>query len=348
MRIENILDRKERLKGEGKIELPLDVDTKKYLFRNIAFVDIFIVSPFIILSLIIVLILWKTGFLNPRTIIISSVPTVAILVLQLIKHPIRKRNLTFLQFGILWRINYKRRNKEFFYRKGAIDMENKKDKDTRKELGIKNVFSGCYETTDNRFVKVLEVSSINLSLMNNAESRKIYEAYGTFLSEIQFLNSIEICQISQPVNLSKYLLQVDEATENEKHFAKRMIISSYKKHIEQIQRSRNMVARKRYVIVDHPISSDREKSLAEVERKASLLEMNINGMLRGYSKLNATILKNDDLIKLIYTCLDYDNAQALGNHIVSRANNKANVSLGVTTAKEIIETYQKQIEEKIN
>jgi hypothetical protein len=227
-------------------------------------------------------------------------------------------------------------------------MANTTDKDTRKELGIKNVFSGCYETTDNRFVKVLEVSSINLSLMNQIEKTRIFEAFRTFLSELQFIDSIQISQISQPVNLSKYLLQVDESTEGEKNFAKRMVISSYKKYIEGIQKSRNMVARKRYVIVDQSISNDREKALAELERKTTILELNINNMLRGYSKLNVKVLQNDELIKLIYTCLDYDNAQALGNHIVSRANNKVNISLGVKTAQDIISSYQRQIDEKIN
>ena len=223
-----------------------------------------------------------------------------------------------------------------------------KDQDLRKELGIKNVFSGCYETSDNRFVKVIEVSSINLSLMNSTESNQIYEGYGTFLSELQYLKDFQIAQISQPVNLSQYLLSVDKNTEGEKDLAKKLIISSYKKQVDRIQKSRNMVSRKRYIIIAHPISADREKSLQELERKTMLVETNVNNMLRGFSKLNAKILQNDELLKLMYTCLDYDNAQALGDFIVSRANSRVNISLGEKTAKEIIATFEKQINENIN
>ncbi|MEB6550207.1 hypothetical protein MXL46_14015 [Heyndrickxia sporothermodurans] len=347
MQKDSFLDRKDRLKGEGKVELPLNVDTKKYLIGNIAFIDVFIASPFILLSVALMLVVHSYGHLNTQTIILCTAPTLLIMAFQLIKHPIRRKNLSFLQYGILWKIKYKKRNKEFFYKKGEIDMS-QSDQDTRKELGIKNIYSGCLETEDNRFVKVLEVSSINLSLMNYAERNRIFESFRTFLSEMQFLKKIQISQISQPVNLSRYLLYIDRKTEGEKDLAKRMITSSYKKHVEKIQKSKNMVARKRYVIIDQPISSDREKSLQEIERKAALVETNINNMLRGYSKLNVKILQNDELLKLMYTCIDYDNAQALGEFIVSRANNKVSISLGEKTAKEIIATFEKQINENIN
>ncbi|MFS8542045.1 MAG: hypothetical protein LOD89_08145, partial [Tissierellales bacterium] len=56
--------------------------------------------------------------------------------------------------------------------------------DVRKKLGIKAIFSGAYETIDNHFVKVIEVSSVNLSLMNETELNNIYNAYRSFLNEL--------------------------------------------------------------------------------------------------------------------------------------------------------------------
>lgn len=341
------LDRKERLKGEGKVELPLNVDTKKYLIGNIAYYDILVSAPFIVLSIILISIFKSYGVLTKNTFIPSLLPVLFIMAFQLIKHPIRKRNLSFLQYGVIWRIKFQRRNKVFIYKKGEIDMSDNKDQDIRKILGIKNVFSGCYETTDNRFVKVLEVSSLNLSLMSRNEKNTIFESYKTFLSELQFLKKLQISQIAQPVNLSKYMLNVEKETEGEKNLAKSLLSKSYLKYGDQIQKSKNMVSRKRYIIIDHPISNDREHSLREVERKALLVETNINNMLRGYSKLYAKPLLNDELLKLLYTCIDYNNSQALGGYIVSRAQNKSSISVGTNTAKDIIETYQKQLNENI-
>jgi len=102
------------------------------------------------------------------------------------------------------------------------------------------------------------------------------------------------------------------------------------------------------VVIDQPISSDREKSLEELERKVKVISASLENMIRGHERLNIKVLGNDELLKLMYTCLDYDNAQALGDYIVTRASNKVNISLGERTAREIIETYDKQLKEHIN
>ncbi|HZH61508.1 MAG TPA: hypothetical protein VEY70_18455 [Metabacillus sp.] len=348
MNIESHLDRKQRLKGEGKFELPLNIDTKKYLVWKISFWDLLIAAPFIFLSLILMYIANKIlDDLSTSTIIVCLSPALFVIILQLTKHPIRK-NISLLQYGYVWKWKYRKRTKEFYYQKGEIDMHNIDDQDTRKKLGIKNIYSGCYETTDNRFVKVLEVSSINLALMNRTEQIRIFDSYRTFLSDLQLIKHLQIEQISQPINLSQYMLYVKKLTEKETNAYKRMLGKSYQRYVEDTQKSRNMVSRKRYVVIDQPISSDREKSLEELERKVKVISASLENMIRGHERLNIKVLGNDELLKLMYTCLDYDNAQALGDYIVTRASNKVNISLGERTAREIIETYDKQLKEHIN
>lgn len=342
---ENTIDRRERLKGEGKVELPLNIDTRKYLFANISFNDVFVVSPILIISIIIIFTLFKTGNLSTVTAIVAITPTVFIGAFQIIKHPIRK-NLSFLKFRVLWKLQYNKRQKDFFYTKGEIDMAN--ETDVRKKLGIKNIFSGCYETPDNRFVKVLEVSSLNLSLMNRGEAQSIKEGYRTFINENQLVKNLQISVVAQPINLSRYMLHVEEETSKETNPAKRMLAASYTDFVEDIQRNRNMVARKRYIVIDHPIGNDREKALEEIERNATIILTKIENMLTGHSKLNAKILSNDELMSLLYTCLDYDNAQSLGEHIVDRANNKMDITLGETSARDIISQFEKQLKNSIN
>lgn len=342
--MESYLDRKERLKGEGKVELPLNVDMQRYFIFNITFKDLAIISPVLVLSIILIVIFKQTGNLSQGTVIVSIAPTFFIIMLQLIKHPIRK-NLSFLTFRMIWRFQFNKREKQFIYQKGEIDMEN--EQDVRKQLGIKNIFSGTYETTDNHFVKVLEVSSINLSLMNDKEQDSVFDGFRTFLNETG-MKKFQISEIAQPVNLTQYLLYVDRKTENEKNYAKRMLKHSYKNYVGNIQKSRNMVQRKRYIVIRGAISSNREKSLEEVEQLTRLITSKVENMLSGSTTLHANALMNDELTKLMYTCLDYDNAQALGDAIVGRANNTVNITMGEKTAKEVLDEFEKKLEESIN
>lgn len=342
MQIENYLDRKERLRGEGKVELPLNIDSNRYLFANISFHDLLVISPFGVISIFLMFIFHKAGSLSRDTVIISLVPTFFMTMLQVIKHPIRK-NIPFLQYRILWKIRYNKRPKQYIYQKGEIEME----EDVRKRLGIKNVIAGCYETIDGRFVKVLQISTVNLSLMNTNEKRKVLESYRTFLNELP-IKYIQQAIIAQPINLSQYLLYVDRQTEGNKNYVKSMLIAGYKSYIEQIQKSRNMVQREHYIILSHPISSDREKSLNEIEKTAKIIESQVENMISGNNKLSAKILQNDELIRLLYTCLDYDNAQSLGEGIVSRAQNKIDVTMGEETAKEVLQKFEQKLYESIN
>lgn len=339
---ESYLDRKERLKGEGKIELPLNIDSKRYLFANISFQDLAVISPFGILSIILMVIFYKTGNLSQTTVILSLVPTFFMTMLQIIKHPIRK-NIPFLKYQIIWKIKYNKRQKQFIYQKGEIEME----EDVRKRLGIKNVVAGCYETTDDRFVKVIQVSTVNLSLMNPSEKTKVLESYRTFLNELP-TKYIQQAVIAQPINLSQYLLYVDRQTESNKDYVKSMLVAGYKSYIEQIQKSRNMVQREHYIIISKSIGSDREKTLNELEKIAMIIQAQIENMLSGSDKLQAKILQNDELIRLIYTCLDYDNAQSIGENIVGRAQNELDITLGEESAKEVLRKFEQKLYESIN
>lgn len=103
-----------------------------------------------------------------------------------------------------------------------------------------------------------------------------------------------------------------------------------------------MVARKRYVIIDQPIGNNREKSLSDIERKASLVTANLENMLTGHARLIAKPLNNEELLQLIYTCLDYDNAQSVGEFIIGRASNSLDLSLGSESAQKLINQLQKK------
>ena len=69
-------------------------------------------------------------------------------------------------------------------------------------------------------------------------------------------------------------------------------------------------------------------------------------MLSGYEKLDVKILNNDELLKFYYACIDFESAQAQGENIISKMNASADVIIGKNTAKELLNYYKNQINER--
>lgn len=339
------LERKEEMRKELKVQLPVPIDSKRYLIGRIAFIDLLIISPFLLITGLSLFLLYKVGLLNMWTMIISSFPTLAVAGMQFTKHKVR-REISFIKYGIFWKYNYNKREKKFHYRKGAFDMNDKQD--ARRKIGIKTVFADCYETNDNRFVRVFEVSSINLSLSNRSEKRSALDSFKVFMTSINFLKTIQFSQIAQPINLTRHLQHITQRNKNQQNEVKMMLQKSYRSYIEEIQKSKDLVTRKRYIIISQKIGNDREKALDQIDQKSKLLMTRVESMTFDHSSLSIKLLNNDELTKLMFTCVDYDSAVAVGDYIVSRASNRSMVSVGEESAKRMIETLTKQLKERIN
>ncbi|MFE5473874.1 hypothetical protein [Bacillus safensis] len=341
------LEGKESLRNDLKVQLPVPIDSKRYLMGKVAFIDVAIFSPFLIISGVLIYFFYQLDLLNQYTFIFSSFPSIVIIAFQMIKHPIR-REIPYLRYKVIWNYKFKKREKEFFYRKGAFDMSDKQD--ARRKIGIKSTFADCYETTDKRFVRVFEVSSVNLSLSNKSEKRSTLESFRVFMTTINFLDSIQISQIAQPINLTRHMQHMSKRQKkgSEDNPIKTMLNTGYTNFIENIQKSRELVTRKRYIVISKKISSDREKTLDEIDQLSQLLMTKVESMTFDHSSLSIKQLNNDDLVKLMYTCVDYDNAVSVGDHIVERANDRSSVTVGQNTAKDLINTLQKQLLEKVN
>ncbi|QII26977.1 hypothetical protein G3M81_23085 [Bacillus paralicheniformis] len=333
------------MRNELKVQLPVPIDTKRYLMGKVAFIDVAIFSPFLLLSGLLIYLFYSCGILNKYTFIFSISPSIAIIAFQMIKHPVRKE-ISYLKYKVLWRYNYKQREKEFFYRKGAFDMADKQD--VRRKIGIKSTFADCYETNDKRFVRVFEVSSVNLSLANKPEKKSALESFRVFMTTINFLDSIQISQIAQPINLSRHLQHISKRQQGEESHVKRLLNKGYRNYIENIQKSRELVTRKRYITISKNIGSDREKALDEIDQLSKLLITKVESMTFDYSTLSVKQLNNDELTKLMYTCMDYDNAVSVGDYIIERANDRSSISVGENTAKDLIDVLQRQLTEKVN
>lgn len=342
----NSSSQQERLRQELKVQLPVPIDSKKYLIGNIAFIDIAMMIPFLVLSGLIGLLFFNFGILNTYTLVVCALPVVAAFVGVTTKHAIRKE-IAYWKYGVLWPIQYKRRTKEFFIKKGALDMS--VETDTRLQLGIINVYANCYETTDKRFVKVFEVGSINTSLMDIEEEREVYNAYKGFMTTLNFVHEIQFQQIASPISLETHLVNVEKRNLRETNPVKVLLNKGYVKSLtDNVQKSRELISRRRYVVISEKIGSNREKALNEITTKGQMLKSKLENITFGYTTLPVTELKNDDLIKLMFVCVDYDNAVSVGEDIIKRATDKADFSIGEKTAKQLIETLQKNLTEKVN
>src|SRR5699024_5305858 len=252
---ENYIYRKQKLREEGLIEIPMSIDPARYFIGNIRWIDILFTSPFAVLSVLIITLLQKTGNLTTSTFLFSFLPPVLVLTLFWVKHPDR-RNISFIT-TIWWKIKFITSKTTFEYSK-----EVKKDMDIRSQLGIYNIANDCFETLDNQLVKVVKVSSINLTGISFRERDKIYSSYQTFLNDYAY-NSFpfQINQFSEPVNLKNYLNWVNIKVSDEKNKTKRMLAKSYKQKANEIQKNKNMVSKARYIILSVKVGTNKEKAL---------------------------------------------------------------------------------------
>lgn len=338
------LERKEDMRSKLMIQLPIPIDSKRYVMGKLAFSDLLIISPFALTALMLGTFFFSIGVLNEFTIIIASSPIIGIAAMQFMKHKVRK-NLTFLQYGVLWHYQFKKREKEFFNKKGVMEMGDKQD--SRRKVGIKTLYADCYETTDNRLVRVFEVSSVNLALSNKIEKRAVLDSFKVFMNTLNFVRTIQFAQIAQPINLDRHLRHMKKKNPNEDNQVKSMLQESYKKKIDSIQQSRDLVTRKRYIVLSEKIGNDAEKALDKIDQKSNLIISKIENMTFDQTSLSIHQLNNDELLKLMHTCVDYDSAVAVSDHIVSMAQNRSSMSMGEESAQQLIDTLSQQLKEKV-
>lgn len=334
--------RKRELKNEGKVELPVDVDTERYLFGNIRLKDALYMLPFLAISIIIIVMMINGGIFSPKFWVPGFIPALIGGLLIFTKHPSRKNISLAAQIG--WRLNFFRANKIFAYRNMEVNIM---EDDIRTQLGIFNIANDCFETNDNRLVKVLEVSSVNLTGMSQKDRIQTLEDYETFLNDLNSADlPFQIEQIAKPVNLQSYVNWVHEETKNNEDVVKRLLADSYIDKMNEIQKSKNMVSKSRYVVVSEKIGLDKDKALDNVYKKAANMKTSIENMLSRHYKLDTQILDNEKLFSLIYSTIDYQSAQ-LDSDVQLQEEINLPVTYTADELKEMRKKWDKEVSEKI-
>ncbi|MDT0193672.1 hypothetical protein [Exiguobacterium sp. BG5(2022)] len=332
----------ESMRDDLKVQLPVPIDTKKYLIGRIAFVDVFLASPFLLITALFLYLLYGSGMWNITAAVFLCLPAITVILALATKHPVRKE-ISFVEYGLLWRLFFKKRQKEFFKRKGEIDMSDIYD--SRKVMGLKGVYLDCYETSKN-LVRVFEVSSINLSLANKSEKKATLDTFKVFLTSSDFFTQLQFCKIAQPINLDRHLQNFRQGKRKENiDEVKSMLIQSYEKSMLDLGKSRNLVARKNYIILTQPIKNkDKDKALLEIDNKSAILVQKLGSLVFDQSSLTVKQLNSEELTLLFHTTIDYDSAVSVGSHILRRANSSHDVSMGEESMSKLIESLQRDME----
>lgn len=188
----------------------------------------------------------------------------------------------------------------------------KKDKNKEKTvqdlIPIRNIYNEMIETKDNRLIKVLSISSVNLSLMSHNEQREVYEGYENFLNTIDA--PIQVSRVSTPVDLKKYISELRSVLDSLENPLKKTIMKSYIWYANDIQEDRSMIRRSRYLVFDESFSSDnsKEEAVRKLRTRVDDYKIKIEEMLRR-PKLDVRELTNKELETYIHMFFDYENAQ---------------------------------------
>lgn len=175
-------------------------------------------------------------------------------------------------------------------------------------IPVRNIYSELIETTDNRVVKILHVSSVNTTLMSYNQQAAVLSQYESFLKSLK--RPIQISRISEPINLKSYIFDLQENHKTITNPHKKLMMGSYIEFAKKIQESRDMTRRSCYVTIFESFTdeSSKEKAIQNLEVYAKDIKLKLEEMLYE-NKLEARELSNEELKKMLHLYMDYENAQ---------------------------------------
>ncbi|PGZ17609.1 hypothetical protein COE43_12650 [Bacillus cereus] len=183
-------------------------------------------------------------------------------------------------------------------------------------IPVRNIYSEVIETTDNRLIKIINVSSVNTTLMSYNQQAAVLNQYESFLKSIK--KSIQISRIAEPINLKNYIFDLQQENKEIDNPHKRMMMTSYIEFAKGIQESKDMTRRSCYVTIYEKFSDEKskEKAIKHLEVYAKDMILKLEEMLYE-TKLEARQLSNEELKRMMHLFMDYENAQInnIGNDL---------------------------------
>lgn len=157
---------------------------------------------------------------------------------------------------------------------------NKKGKETINDMSlIQSTYQDILITKTGYAVGMIEISGINLELLNDEEQTDTFDTFNTFLINTLGDSSNEVQQwidTTSPVNIDDYLLSYKKRYLIEENEAKKQLIASYIQDLTQKSKAKEMNTKRHILIVKEKIT---DKSLVSLETKAQDLKDKIRNYI---------------------------------------------------------------------
>lgn len=301
--------RERELSEKGQIELPLEIDKDMYVFI-FKLKHILYTLPFLVASGIFAFFVYQTNIINPPLYfyLFCFLPPLLLFTFLQFESSYGRKNINLVS-EVYYSYIFKKMKRKFIFTKD-FNVANKGEymNDIRSVLDIYDITNDCYETIDDRLVKVIEVSSINLKTLSEKEEHRVYKSFETFLNNLEeeYL-PLQFMIYAKPISLQDYINYCKNEAQKNSEIKARLLAESYIGYTNDIQKNRNMVNRNRFIAVDVPYENN--DSFDKLDKKALRLKSKVENMLLGNLKLNANILNNSELHELQHTIIDYEGSQ---------------------------------------
>lgn len=175
---------------------------------------------------------------------------------------------------------------------------NKKGKETINDMSlIQATYEDVVITKTGYLIGMIEMTGINLELLNDEEQEDTFDTLNTFLMNTLGDSSNEVQQYidtTSPVNIDDYLLSYKKRYLTEENSAKKQLIASYIYDLTQKSKAKEMNTKRHILIVKEKIT---DKSLVSLENKAQDLKDKIRNYI---SRLEDSFEQYDLQAKQLY------------------------------------------------
>ncbi|WP_338754680.1 TrsD/TraD family conjugative transfer protein [Leuconostoc mesenteroides] len=183
-----------------------------------------------------------------------------------------------------------------------------------------SLVAGMYEnyevTKTGNLVGILEVSGINLDLLNDNEQQDVFSDYGAFLMSTLgegVDDSLQFIEPTIPVNMTEWLnglkrKYLDLKNNHPEEKFKIQLIASYLDHFTTVQNSKNMTTKQHLLTVKVPI---KDKTMESLDLAVNNLDEKINQVKRDLENslsdfdLTAKVLSSQEVQEILKNLINF-------------------------------------------
>lgn len=200
------------------------------------------------------------------------------------------------------------------------DYEPPKVNGGKQTIDDMSLVAGMYEnyevTKTGNLVGILDVSGINLDLLNDNEQQDVFSDYGAFLMSTLgegVDDSLQFIEPTIPVNMTEWLnglkrKYLDLKNNHPEEEFKIQLIASYLDHFTTVQNSKNMTTKQHLLIVKVSI---KDKTMESLDLAVNNLDEKINQVKRDLENaltdfdLTAKVLSSQEVQEILKNLINF-------------------------------------------